>query len=82
MNQLIDLVFDACVTQGSSYQLVLVSDALTTYALFNYDNVEVQYQLPSVHMGYTDPSGHCLSSYLSGSDAMDHFERVSCDVTG
>jgi len=71
-----------CTTnkQGSSYQLVLASDSQNTYAMFNYLNVDVQYQIPAVHMGITDMSGRCQGSYLSGSASMNHFELAKSNT--
>jgi len=65
---------------GSTYQLILISDSLRTYAQFIYDSVDVTQQVPNVHMGFTDTQGRCFGTYMSGTMAMNHFESQTSNT--
>lgn len=66
--------------QGSTYQLILQSDTISTYAQFIYGNTETDQQATDVHQGYTGTNGRCFGSYLSGTLSMNHFETAQTNT--
>jgi hypothetical protein len=50
-------------TAGSTYQLVIAADTRTSYAIFNYEVVNVMNLVPNVFSGYTNRLGKCVNDW-------------------
>ena len=60
--------------QGSTYQVMVIADAMWTFVMYRYDMVNVEVQGDEVYMGWSFDGAYSHQSTWSGTLNMNSFE--------